>query len=290
MKKLLLSFAHPDDESFSSGLTIAKYAKNGWDINLIVATNGEAGQSGPYDLKGSALGSLRRAELEDAAKILGISAISFLGFGDGRLKEIPAGELEEKIYIKMLEYAPDIVITYDTTGVSNHPDHKKICYSTTYAFQKYAEELDITRNFLDSVNNNNIKPKTRNFLMRHKKELKHKFFTDALDKDDMPKLYYACIPKSEVRFMQKIEVMREEAFGEPIKGVDDDKITTVINGKDYKIRKLKALAAHKTQTEDVDRFYSNDANPCTQKEFFILRYHGPYEIFMGKNDSISDRL
>ena len=50
MKKILLVFAHPDDESFAAAGTVAKYVKAGWEVDLICATRGEKGEAGPSDL------------------------------------------------------------------------------------------------------------------------------------------------------------------------------------------------------------------------------------------------
>jgi hypothetical protein len=73
-------------------------------------------------------------------------------------------------------------------------------------------------------------------------------------------------------------------------GVEDKRITTVIDVSRTSAVKAKALHAHVSQAEDVDRFYSIDNNPLTVKEYFILRMIGTKEVFVGKNDRISDRL
>ena len=49
MKKMLLVFAHPDDESFTTGGMVSKYSENGWEIDLCCVTNGERGQTGTYE-------------------------------------------------------------------------------------------------------------------------------------------------------------------------------------------------------------------------------------------------
>ncbi len=48
MKTMVLVFAHPSDESFIAGGTIATYASLGWKVHLIIATNGEKGLSGTF--------------------------------------------------------------------------------------------------------------------------------------------------------------------------------------------------------------------------------------------------
>lgn len=254
--------AHPDDESFTCGGLIPKYVKAGWEVDLICATRGEAGNSGPYgDVPPSRVGEIRRRELEKAGTLLGISSVTFLGYMDGTLKEEPPGGLEDKIYGKMEELVPDVVITFDTTGISNHPDHVRICYAATFAFQKYA------------------------FWIKEKLSAQ----PDYAEADD-PKLYYACVPESVSAFLIKNKVIPAESFGKPWRGVEDKKVTTVINTKAFRPIKKKVLLLHKTQEDDVNRFLSFANNPLLNQEYFIFRMHGAREIFMGNNDRVSSKL
>ncbi|MBI5448862.1 PIG-L family deacetylase [Candidatus Gottesmanbacteria bacterium] len=262
MKKLLLVFAHPDDESFSCGGTVAKYVKAGWDVHLLCATRGERGETGPYDaLAPEALGSIRQKEVQLAASVLGIHTVSFLDYIDGTLAARTPGDIEDFVYRKMLELIPDCVITFDTTGVSNHPDHIKLCYSTTYAFQKYAAWVA--------------------------QQLEDR---PAVDENTLPKLYYICMPESIATYLKKMKNIPQELFNKPWKGTPDEKITTVIDTAKFMNKKKKALAAHISQRADVNRFLSLSRHPLLIKEYFILRYHGTKEIFMGKNDRVSNKL
>lgn len=262
MKKMLLVFAHPDDESFTCGGTIAKYVKAGWSVDLICATRGEAGNATGYDsVTPEELGKIRQKELEQAATLLGVSSITFLGYMDGTLANEPPGELEDKIYRKMEELVPDCVITFDTTGISNHPDHIKLCYATTFAFQKYA------------------------FWIQNKLE-----GTKDYDEENAPKLYYACTPESVISYLKKKKVFPEESFGKPWRGTEDKNITTAISLAGVKTVKKKALLCHRSQKEDVDRFYSLANNPLASTEYFICRMQGVTEVFMGKLDRISSQL
>lgn len=262
MKKMVLVFAHPDDESFVTAATVAKYVKAGWDVDLICATRGEAGNTGSYgELIPNRVGEIRQKELEKAATLLGISSITFLGYKDGTLADEPHGELEDKIYLKMEELVPDCVITFDTTGISNHPDHIRICYATTYAFQKYAMWIE------DRLEG-----------------------TDGYKEEHAPKLYYACVPESIVSYLKKKKVFPEESFGRPWIGTPDKFVTTVIAARGFETIKKKALLIHKTQEENVSRFFSLPKNPLLKHEYFIWRLHGSREIFMGNNDRVVSRL
>lgn len=278
MGKLLLVFAHPDDESFTCGGTVPKYVKAGWDVALLCATRGQVGSKGDYpDATPTQLGEIRSRELENAGRILGISQITYLEFKDSKLSELPPGELEEAVFKPMQEFAPDVVITFEPAGISNHPDHSKLTLSTTYAFQKYAglkEEPQL--------------PGKRDPMRRYA-ELEQVAFSQLGNKV-LPKLYYACMPESVAQYLLKHEVIPAESFGKPWKGVPDKQITTVIDTKQYIRTKLRALKAHETQREDVERFVSGPTQPLVEQEFFILRMHGTTEIFMGKHDRVANRL
>ncbi len=262
MKRILLVLAHPDDESFACGGTVAKYVDAGFRADLICTTRGEAGGGGPFgDISGTALGDIRQKELELAASILGISTITFLGYKDGTLHDEPPGEIEDAVFRKMIEMVPDYVITFDTTGISNHPDHIKICFSATYAFQKYASwVIDIMKR------------------------------RGNADEGLLPKLYYVSMPESVATFLKKKKNIPEESFGRPWQGIEDKRITTVINIERYRSIKKKALRAHASQTSDVERFLSLARHPLLTYEYFILRMHGLQEVFMGKNDRFANRL
>lgn len=262
MRKLLLCFAHPDDESFATGGTIAKYVADGWDVELLCATKGEAGETGPLgEVTPEELGEIRQKELEKAGEILGISAITFLGYRDGAVKDVPTGELEEAIYQKMMEIVPDVVITFDTLGISNHPDHVRMCYSTTYAFQKYAAWIT---DQLATV-------------------------PDATEEVE-PRLYYVCLPESLVGHLQAQKSLPAESFGKPWRGVEDKRITTVIDIKDWGEMKKQALEAHVSQGADVQRFLSVPNQPFLSQEHYILRMQGTEEVFMGKSDRVASEL
>lgn len=271
-KNFLLVFAHPDDESFLSGGTIPKYVDAGWKVDFICATKGEAGEC-HVDQGSSELGTLRQGELAEAAKILGISSVSFLEYVDGTLKEIEPGEVEEKLYQKLLEFEPDVVVTFEPGGVSNHPDHIKLSLSTTFAFQKYAKfvvkgqilgKRDSRRKFVDKLGGYTSK--------------------------EEPKLYYACMPESVASHLLAHDVLPKESFGKPWKGVPDKIITTVIDISQYTGKKVAALAKHKTQRKNVERFLSIDSQPLAYKEYYILRMQGEQEVFMGKDDEVTNEL
>jgi len=282
MKKMLFIMAHPDDESFWCGGTIAKYHKEKWHIKLISVTDGESGKRGSIlDGKDVSLGETRRKELEKAAQILGIDEIRFLGKPDGGLRSLSPGTLEDPLYQEMVEYMPDIVVTHDTTGITNHMDHTKVSYAATYAFQKFAEHVSDLERLPE-------KRKGRGYIWKED-AYKRAFGTiDPANKD--PKLYYVCMPEHVLTYLQAEKQMGDDSYGIPLRGTPDKFVTTVIDIQDTKLLKGKALLCHQTQEHDVQRFINFDRHPLHNQEYFMLRMQGVFEVFMGKTDAVSDKL
>lgn len=130
--KILAVFAHPDDESFGPGGTLAKWAREGSLIHLICATKGEAGRNSSKN----ETGKVREQELLKAAKIIGIQKVEFLEFIDGKIGNNDLKKLEQLITQKITTFKPDALITYDLSGVSGHLDHIAVASATTQAFKK----------------------------------------------------------------------------------------------------------------------------------------------------------
>src|SRR3954454_4469793 len=86
-RTVLAIFAHPDDESLACGGTLARLADDGVRVVLLCASHGELGQSAdPSISRGAELGRVRGRELEEAAKVLGISEVVLLDHPDGQLR------------------------------------------------------------------------------------------------------------------------------------------------------------------------------------------------------------
>src|SRR5437764_1210516 len=96
--RLLLIFAHPDDESFVAAGLSRRYADLGAHIALVTATRGEAGSRGdPALCTEQELPAWREAELRDAAALLGISDVHLLGYRDQHLAEAPAAAIRHQL-------------------------------------------------------------------------------------------------------------------------------------------------------------------------------------------------
>lgn len=137
---MLVVTAHPDDEAFGPGGTIAYYAKKGAKVHLLSATKGESGvlHERVKFKKGekAQIQNIREQELKKSAKILGIESVEFLGFTDGYLSNAVYHSLAEKIQQKIDTFQPQIVITLEQRGISGHIDHIAVSLTTTYAYLK----------------------------------------------------------------------------------------------------------------------------------------------------------
>ena len=134
MKKILAVFAHPDDEVFGPGGTMAKYGHEGVEIHILCATRGESGDE--KNLKNNKLGQRREKELLRSAEILGIKSVEFLDFIDGQLCNNIYHQLADKIIKKIKEFNPQVVLTNERLGISGHLDHIAVSMTTTYAYLK----------------------------------------------------------------------------------------------------------------------------------------------------------
>jgi mycothiol S-conjugate amidase len=152
-RSILACFAHPDDESFSIGGTLAHYASRGDDITLVCATRGEAGEiSDPALASPENLGKVREQELRCAAAALGIGRVEILGYRDSGMegtddnndpRAYVMADRDEVIarlvgHIRSLQ--PDVVITFDPDGAYRHPDHIAIHHHTVAAVAAARDE------------------------------------------------------------------------------------------------------------------------------------------------------
>ena len=129
--RILLVFAHPDDEAFVSAGTARRYFENGAEISLVTATKGEAGRVGsPPACKKSELANWRRTELLKSADILGISNVHLLDYKDGQLAEASKNKIRDELVGFIRLHRPHVVLTFDPSGMTEHPDHVAIASFT----------------------------------------------------------------------------------------------------------------------------------------------------------------
>lgn len=135
MKKILGIFAHPDDESMGPGGSLAKYAAAGHRVAFVTATDGGAGRyfiERPLD--NAELREARRRETEEAARILGIEFLGFLGWEDGALQKKSVLDVENAFAAIIRREKPEVIVTFHGSGISHHPDHRVVALAAQGAF------------------------------------------------------------------------------------------------------------------------------------------------------------
>ncbi len=152
MKKLFAFLAHPDDESFGPGGTLARYADEGVDVHIAIATDGAAG-SIANSYKGDGHGQLaavRLKELKTAVSILNATLYP-LNYRDSGYINDPANnhpqafinadtdEQIERVVTLIRQIRPQVMFTHDETGGYYHPDHIHCWKIGTAAFHAAAD-------------------------------------------------------------------------------------------------------------------------------------------------------
>ncbi len=141
-RRLLGVFAHPDDEVFCAGGTIARAAEAGAEVMIVSATRGEQGQiRDPAAATRRTLGAVRERELCAAAAELGVRRVEVLGYPDGTLQH-HRSSLGAAIADIMRRFDPDTVITFGADGGYGHPDHVAISETATKAFRALVRDHD----------------------------------------------------------------------------------------------------------------------------------------------------
>lgn len=124
MKRLLCVFAHPDDESYGPGGTIARCVLDGAEVFMTMFTAGEAGSIGvSKTLAREELARRRRLELAGACEALGISDHRILGAPDGGVAGVDPAWAVAEILADIRRFRPQLALTFHRGGVSGHPDH-----------------------------------------------------------------------------------------------------------------------------------------------------------------------
>ncbi len=135
-KRVMGIFAHPDDAEFFAGGALARWAAEGAQVMLVLATSGDKG-SEDADMTSERLAQIREEETRNAAKVLGAERVVFLRYADGELT--PSLDLRRDLTRQIRIYKPDVVVTTDPTafwygtGYVNHPDHRAIGEATLAA-------------------------------------------------------------------------------------------------------------------------------------------------------------
>ncbi len=126
-QKILVILAHPDDPEFFCGGTLARWSRQGHEIQYLLFTCGDKGFNDPNATSAEICG-VRHAEQNAAAAVIGVKAVHFLDLEDGYL--LPTIELRREVVRAIRQLRPDILVTCDPTRLFsgdrniNHPDHR----------------------------------------------------------------------------------------------------------------------------------------------------------------------
>jgi LmbE family N-acetylglucosaminyl deacetylase len=225
--------AHPDDESISTGGLLAKYAALGIHTVVVYGTRGEAGDIlNPDFIPPSPkmeITDIRKIELDRALKVLRVGSVFYLGYRDSGMQGTPQNrhprafaqaDLEEatgKLVRIIRQTRPQVIVTYNERGIYGHPDHIMANQVTRQAFETAGD-----RDFNDGGSLPPWRP---------------------------AKLYYTAISRTRLRLMAQLARDRGERpeFNPDLLGTPDEKITTVIDVREFLDQKFKALFSHQSQ-------------------------------------------
>jgi LmbE family N-acetylglucosaminyl deacetylase len=243
--------AHPDDESNSTGATLARYSAEGVRTVLVTCTNGEFGDAPGHVKPGEPghdpddVARLRLRELAEATDALGVVHVETLGYRDSGMHGWPQNDHPDAFHAQpdhvvvpqlaalMERYRPQVVVTYFDNSGYNHPDHLKA--------------HDVTRKAIEATG---IPQKL--YLIARPRSYRERMREIAEEYGvEMPQLPAPPAPDPaplDAAQPDAAQPVQPEQPPRPF-GVDDDMITTRIDGSAYATLKRAALGAHLSQLD-----------------------------------------
>lgn len=135
---MLVISAHPDDAEFGVAGTVANWTRAGKKVVYVVCTRGEKGTT-DRRLTPEELAAVRETEQKDAARLLGVAAVDFLGLPDQGLEDTPA--FREQVVRAIRQYRPQTVVTSDPyRRYVWHRDHRIVGQVVLDAVFPYARD------------------------------------------------------------------------------------------------------------------------------------------------------
>ena len=136
--KVLVVAAHPDDEVLGCGGTLARWARAGHEIAVMILAEGATSRDEDRDPHGRASELSALAEAADkAAAILGVSNLELYRMPDNRLDSVPLLDVVKTIEDKLLRFGPDTVLTHHAGDLNI--DHQQICQAVVTACRPVPE-------------------------------------------------------------------------------------------------------------------------------------------------------
>ena len=254
MGTLVCFHAHPDDESISTGGSMARAVAEGHRVVLVVATNGDFGEV-PDDLaEGESLVDRRRMESAASVTELGVHRLVWLGYKDSGMTgwpqnedpdsflQAPLDDAAERLAAVLREEAADVLTVYDWHGNYGHPDHIKV-----HAVGHRAAELAATANEFESTMN---------------RDAMKRFFAAAREMGD------ATGPGGE-----DWDPDAPADDGNPF-GTPETELTHMVDVSAYLAQKRASISCHKSQVTDAGFFMSLPDEPFAMAfstEWFIRK-------------------
>ena len=271
--RLMLVHAHPDDETTTTGATIARYAAEGVGVELVTCTRGERGEMLAPDLAAQLsdpdpdeaarlLGEHRERELAGACEALGIGAPRFLG-GAGRWwdsgmageagtqhgRALAAGDLAEQsaeLAGLIDTIRPQVIVTYDERGGYGHPDHIRAHDITLAAVDAVQRDWPVARVYAAVV--------TRSAILRGAELLAGSRMSGEN-------------PFAGVADPQALPFV-----------VADEDLSAAVDARAYAAHKIAAMRAHRTQMPPDGWFFKLAEAIGAQfgtEQYQLLRADGP---------------
>jgi mycothiol conjugate amidase Mca len=243
--------AHPDDEVFATGGMLGKYTAEGIHTINVCCTGGEEGEIVDPALNTEEtrthLREVRKAELEAAARVLGIETLEYLGYRDSGMAGTEANqhpacfhmadpeEATGRLVRLIRTYQPQVLVSYDENGSYGHPDHIKAYQIAALAFDAAGDPSRYTEAGPP------WQPSKLYMCGRSTEQFERwRAMAEELDLD-VPWLRNPPPPDS------------------PPRGIPSERITTRLDVVAFAERKVAALRCHRTQIAPV--FFLFDARP-----------------------------
>ena len=293
---VLFVHAHPDDESMSTGGTIARLVAEGVRVDLVTCTDGAEGEIHDPTLDADEahprLAAIRAAELACSVEALGGGAIHqhLLGYRDSGMMGTDAnahpeafwqsdiGEATERLVEIVREARPAAIVTYDENGNYGHPDHINAARIAREAYLASQGTGWAVRTFYEIAFN-------RESWMGLMTEMKERGIAlpwdmdsvlDSPSPDDLNPTNVAALGQVSEGLEDESPPAWEEDFGR-----SDDEITTRLDVSSHLDAKRRSMDCHKTQRQDLGWLLDlppDLADRAMATEYFVLRWVGGAEV------------
>jgi len=101
---------HPDDAEYGVAGTVARWIRESRNVVYVICTDGGKGTN-DRDMKPETLTKMREAEQREAAQVLGVNEVVFMGYPDQGLEDTP--EFRKGLVREIRRYRPEVVVTAD---------------------------------------------------------------------------------------------------------------------------------------------------------------------------------